>query len=208
MPDLSTIRLKICGIRDNIEEVIALAPDFIGLIFYPKSSRYVGDLEAGMIHEIPKHIKKVGVFVNEPVEEVKRTWDKYDLDLVQLHGEESLDYCTKLEAGGIHMVKVFPGNNLPGRNILDAYSAVIDYYLFDTQGTTYGGTGKTFDWQQLKDLRLKKPVFLGGGIDLENIKQLERLDLDLFAVDVNSKFETSPGLKDIEALKKLKSLLN
>lgn len=207
MLDLSPIQLKVCGLRDNIEEVVDLRPGFIGLIFYPKSSRYVGDLDVSIVRQIPKYVKKVGVFVNETKEEVSQVVDKYDLDLVQLHGEESQEYCAGLKARGIRLVKVFSGNNLPGRKVLDAYSSFIDYYLFDTRGATYGGTGKTFDWRQLKDLHLKKPVFISGGISLDNISQLSGLDLDLFAVDVNSKFEVSPGLKDIEALRKLRAIL-
>ncbi len=207
MPELADIRLKVCGLRDNISEVVALRPDFVGFIFYPGSPRYVGDLETNKIKDIPESIKTVGVFVNQPIDQVKKIAHRYNLDLIQLHGEEPVDYCVELKAEDLNLIKVFSGNKLPEHKVLEEYSSFIDYYLFDTRGEKHGGTGKIFNWGKLADLRLKKPVFLSGGIDLENIKKLRELETAIYAVDVNSRFEISPGLKDIQSLERLKSIM-
>jgi phosphoribosylanthranilate isomerase len=205
MSKLKDIKLKICGLRDNIHEVADLQPDFMGFIFYEKSPRFVG-----YDFEIDDRIKgdKIGVFVNQAIEEVLSIYKKYQLDHVQLHGNESVDYCVELKGYGISIIKVFGGNKLPSQFVLDAYNSFVDYYLFDTKTDKEGGTGISFDWENLLTLKIQKPIFLSGGLSLENIKAVEDVDgLDIFAIDVNSRFELSPGLKDIESLKKLKSIL-
>ena len=204
MSKLKDIKLKICGLRDNIYEVAELQPDFLGFIFYDKSPRFVGnDFEI----EDTISSNKIGVFVNQPIEEVLKIHKKHQLDFVQLHGNESVEYCVELKAYGVSIIKVFAGNQLPSQPVLDLYNSFVDYFLFDTKTDKEGGTGASFDWNNLNSLKIEKPVFLSGGLSLENIKEIENIKAEIFAIDVNSRFEVSPGLKDIESLKKLKSIL-
>lgn len=204
MSKLATIKLKVCGLRDNVDEVVALAPDFMGFICYGKSPRFIGNGFLG-----PKTaIKKIGVFVNQPIDEVFELVKKHQFDVVQLHGNENVDYCVELKAVGIVIIKVFAGNQLPTQQQLDAFVPFVDYFLFDTKLETHGGTGVTFDWGKLKELSIKRPLFLSGGLSLENIKTIEDIDgLDIYAIDVNSRFETAPTNKDIEKLIALKKMM-
>lgn len=206
MPKLSNIKLKVCGLRDNIPDVAALAPDFAGFIFYNKSPRYVGDvLLKDYFKDFPETTMKVGVFVNHPVGQVLEIARRYDLNFVQLHGEEAFDECLHLKANGIGVIKVFSGNKEIDRNLLIQYAEVIDYYLFDTRLQKHGGNGVTFDWNRLKGLDLPKPIILSGGLTLENISELEEIDdANIYAIDINSQFEISPGLKNTELIKQLK----
>ena len=206
MPKPTEIKLKVCGLRDNIEEVAALSPDLVGFIFYNKSPRFLGDLEDDVIRQLPSTIDKVGVFVNSPEEYVLEMVNRYDLQYAQLHGDESPEYCKDLQGQGVKIIKVFGGNTELSNELLSQYASCIDFYLFDTRTDKYGGTGHQFDWNRLKGLNLQKPIFLSGGIDLESIEQLDEIkDLDIYAIDVNSKFEISPGMKSIELLGKLKT---
>lgn len=205
MSKLANIKLKVCGLRDNINEVAALEPDFMGFICYVKSPRYIGE-------SFSKNIKtkaiKVGVFVNQPVDQVLDLVKKYGFDMVQLHGDENVDYCVELKAYDIKIIKVFAGNKLPAQHKIDAFLPFVDYFLFDTRLEKHGGTGVTFDWNNLKSLSLKKPVFLSGGLSLDNITSIKALDgIEIFAIDVNSKFEDAPGLKNIEKLRSLKKMM-
>jgi phosphoribosylanthranilate isomerase len=153
-----------------------------------------------------KNINKVGVFVNASVEEVKHMVDECRLHMVQLHGDETPKYCEKI-ADYISVVKAFriaPGDNIEWK--VKDYMDVCDMFLFDTEGAGYGGTGKKFDWNMLKGLQIGKPYFLSGGItdqDVQSIKEFakEPVAKALFAIDINSKFETSPGIKDMEKIK-------
>lgn len=205
---MKDIKLKVCGLRDNIDEVVKLDPDFIGFIFYDKSKRYVNGIDNSILKNIQSRAKKVGVFVNATINELLKTQADFKLDYVQLHGEEPVGYCKELKEEGIKIIKVFSGNKLPDYEILDGYAPYIDFYLFDTRGASYGGSGKRFNWRNLAQLRLKKPVFLSGGIDLEAVNELmSSSELDIYAIDVNSKFEIEPGLKDIKKLEALKEVL-
>lgn len=198
------MKIKVCGLRDNIKEVVALNPDFIGFIFYPKSKRYLGSMPASDILNIPRKIQKVGVFVNQKLEQVCELTHRYDLQYVQLHGEESVSYCQQLkEECPVAIIKVFAGNDLPSVEEIHSFGAVVDYYMFDTKNETYGGSGVKFDWNNIKGLNLPKPIFLSGGLEAEDIKSSELSGVDIFAIDVNSRFEVSPGRKNIELLKKL-----
>lgn len=198
------MKVKVCGLRDNINEVTALRPDFAGFIFYPQSKRYIGSKFAENLDRIPNTVKKVGVFVNEELEEVVSKVAEYDLDYAQLHGDESIGYCRKLvKSMNAGIIKVFSGNRMPSIEVLKAYNEMIDYYLFDTRSDAYGGTGKKFDWSALKDLKLPKPIILSGGIGLEDLKSISNSGLNVFAVDVNSKFEIKPGLKDTQLIRTL-----
>lgn len=204
------MQLKVCGMRDseNIRQLLALKPDYMGFIFFEKSLRYVGDdLDENLLKSFPNFIQKAGVFVNAPIEYLKEQVRKYELDLVQLHGDEPVDYVAELYALGIRVMKVFPvGASFSPE--LSRYKPFVEFFLFDTKGQARGGTGKTFDWKLLKDYDLDCPFFLSGGIGLENVKNLSSLEgLPVHAIDVNSRFEQAPGLKDIEMIRQLKNKL-
>ena len=186
---------------ENILEVAALLPDFIGFIFWEKSSRYFD----GEMPRLPKSIKKVGVFVDESFEIVVSKIEKHNLNCIQLHGNESVKFCQKLKELPIEIIKVFSIKNNFNFEILKEFENVCDYFLFDTKGELPGGNGTTFDWNLLKKYPSKKHFFLSGGIGIEEIKLLKEMNLPVYGIDVNSKFETEPGLKNIELLKSFQS---
>lgn len=204
------LKLKICGMKLNTANVASLQPDYLGFIFWENSKRnYTGSLEA-----IPHQIIKVGVFVDATITEIKEKVNRYNLLAVQLHGSESPEFCKELKATlkNIQLIKVFSIKNEFDFKILEPYETVVDFYLFDTKGKLPGGNGYTFDWDVLKNYPSKKPYFLSGGIGLEEVNQLKsflKLPASKYchAIDVNSKFETEPGLKDVVKLKKLKNSL-
>ncbi|WP_339888989.1 phosphoribosylanthranilate isomerase [uncultured Flavobacterium sp.] len=195
---------------ENIQEIATLKPDYLGFIFWDKSSRKF-DLK-----ELPKldsNVKKVGVFVDTSLEEIQTKIKTFQLDAIQLHGNESVEFCANLKNEKVEIIKAFSINNDFDFSELKAYENVVDYFLFDTKGKLPGGNGTTFDWQVLKNYNLQKPFFLSGGIGLTEIsKTKEFLDSDLsnycYAIDVNSRFETEPGLKNKNELEKFKKLLN
>ena len=201
---MDQIKWKVCGLRDNISEVVALQPDFVGFIFYKKSRRYVG--EKFVLPEIANStIKKVGVFVNETMDFVYKTMLIYQLDFAQLHGNESSEYCQRLRSKGVKIIKAFQIDEAFDFGGLKAYESVTDYFLFDTKTKEYGGSGKSFDWKVLKKCPLENKYLLSGGISLSSLDSLSDLDLSkVIALDVNSKFEISPGLKNIALLEELK----
>ena len=198
------VGLKICGMKypDNILEVSQLLPDYLGFIFYEKSSRYFD----GKIPKLPESIKKVGVFVNATYEEIISKIEKYNLDLIQLHGNETSEFCLKFKNLDNEIIKVFSVDDDFDFDNLEIYDSACDYFLFDTKGKLHGGNGVTFNWQILEKYKSNKPLFLSGGIGIEEIEKLKTLNLPIYAIDVNSKFETEPGLKNIELLKTLKDL--
>ncbi len=197
------LRLKVCGLRDNIEDVVRLEPEYAGFIFYEKSPRYVG--ENFNMPVLNDGIKKVGVFVNESLEKVKKLVERYTLDYAQLHGNESPGYCKNLHNDGVGVIKAFPVGEEFDFGQLELYESAVDYYLFDTKTKDFGGSGETFNWTLLKKYSIEKEYFLSGGISLENVNELANIDLrKVHALDVNSRFEIRPGLKDI---KKLKSVI-
>ena len=204
------MRIKVCGMTSS-EQVLQLdemGVEFAGFIFYPKSPRYVYKfMPRREIKKIKgKGINKVGVFVNATVEEVLQTVDDCGLYIVQLHGDETPRYCEKI-ANYVTVVKAFRLRE--NDNILwkvKDYRDIADMFLFDTEGAGYGGTGRKFDWNVLKDLNIGKPFFLSGGIepgDIDKLKEFVKdpVAKDLFSIDVNSKFETSPGVKDMDKLR-------
>lgn len=199
------MKLKICGMkyRANIQEVAALQPDYLGFIFYEKSPRFCN----GELPEIPNTIAKVGVFVNAPLSEILNKIKAYNLQLVQLHGEESPEICDVLRLINIKVIKTFSIDDVFDFETLRPYETVCDYFLFDTKGKHYGGNGTTFNWEILKKYPSQKPFFLSGGIGLEEISKLKQLNLPIYALDVNSKFETEPGLKNSNACKKIIQIL-
>jgi len=202
------MKIKICGLKyiNNIKDIVQQQPDYIGFIFYPQSKRYAdGRLVLPLYTRSIKEIKKVGVFVNAPFEEIIDIVDRYGLDMVQLHGNETPSLCKKINKS-IPVIKAFNIHPRFDFNTLTDYATSCSYFLFDTATKEFGGSGKSFDWQLLSNYKLKKHFFLSGGICLENINQIKELnDSRLFGIDVNSCFETKPGLKDIT---KIKSLLH
>ncbi|MDR7371278.1 phosphoribosylanthranilate isomerase [Flavobacterium aquidurense] len=194
------MKLKICGMKypENILEVGALLPDYMGFIFWEKSARYFN----GEIPELIETVKKVGVFVNQSQEEILEKVQKYKLQAVQLHGSESVEFCSELKTKlnkKIEIIKAFSADNNFDFEVLKPYEAVCDYFLFDTKGKLPGGNGTTFDWTILKKYKSEKPFFLSGGIGIEELKAIEEIsktNLPIYAIDVNSKFEIEPGLKN------------
>ncbi len=206
------MKLKICGMKypDNILEVSQLLPNYMGFIFWKKSSRFFD----GEIPNLPKSIQKVGVFVNAPLDEIVSKIEKYDLNLVQLHGNESVAFCLdlkheikNLKQTPIEIIKVFSILDDFDFSILKEYEAICDYFLFDTKGKLPGGNGTVFDWKVLEKYPSTKPFFMSGGIGIEEIapvKQLLKTNLPIHAIDINSKFEIEPGLKNKQLLEEFK----
>lgn len=203
---------------ENIQEVASLQPDYLGFIFYPKSPRNFDS-------EIPKinsRIKITGVFVDAEIEFIIEKVEKYGFKAVQLHGSETAEYCKKLREQleslsvaersrspksdypkAIEIFKVFGIKDSFNFSVLEPYEGVVDYFLFDTKGKAKGGNGYTFDWSILKAYTSKTPIILSGGIGLEQLNEIEQLlktEIPIYALDLNSKFEIEPGLKDIKLL--------
>ena len=217
----SPIKLKVCGLTklDQIVELVQMNIDFLGFIFYEKSPRYV--LNALTLNEIKsiQHRGKVGVFVNENIPTILEISEKAGLNYIQLHGDENEDFIIELRQNlkeEVKIIKVFripiviPRNEESQRffTSLLAVQNDIDYVLFDTDSKSFGGAGKTFDWQILNELEINIPYFLSGGISEENIENIKQLELQPFALDINSKVEIEPGNKNINKIKIVKNLLN
>ncbi|WP_413997786.1 phosphoribosylanthranilate isomerase [Flavobacterium sp. W1B] len=196
------MKLKICGLKypDNILELASLLPDYMGFIFWEKSARYFD----GIIPDLPKSIKKVGVFVNASQEEILEKAIKHDLQAIQLHGQESVEFCQNLRdkiGAEIELIKVFSVADDFDFDVLKPFENVCDYFLFDTKGKLPGGNGTVFDWKVLEKYPSTTPFFLSGGIginELETVKEILKTNLPIHAIDVNSKFETEPGLKNVQ----------
>jgi len=202
-------KLKICGMKfpENILEISQLKPDFLGFIFYAKSPRNF----EGEIPDLPKEIKKVGVFVDASSEEILQKAIRHNLDFIQLHGNESPEFCSEIQKE-IPAIKAFSIDKYFDFDALNDYENSCDYFLFDTKGKNHGGNGITFDWSLLENYKLEKKYFLSGGISLENAtKLLEFLKTksaeNCFAIDINSQFETQPGLKNTAKITEFKSKL-
>ena len=211
----SQFQVKVCGLTklNQIKELVDLEVDFLGFIFYEKSPRYVlNHLSLEQISEI-NHQAKVGVFVNEDLEKIIEISGQADLNFIQLHGDETEEFISELRQklnSKIAVIKVIRIGNLTENlesKILNLKSK-IDYLLFDTDSKAFGGTGKTFDWNFLNEIKIPIPYFLSGGISLENIHQLSTINHQPFALDINSKFEIEPGNKDINKIKEFIKLYN
>ncbi len=218
------MKLKVCGLTkmDQIQELISLNTNFLGFIFYDRSPRFVlNHLSLKEISEI-NHQGKVGVFVNETIEKIAEISEKANLNFIQLHGDEDENFIKDLRKNvkkEVKLIKVFRVGETFNFQF-SIFNSLVDYFLFDTDSKAFGGTGKTFDWQILNEIEIPIPYFLSGGISLENIKNLQnfvkvnmRENKTLtklntpFALDINSKFEIEPGIKDLEKIKTFKSLL-
>ncbi|BDB53469.1 phosphoribosylanthranilate isomerase [Flavobacterium ammonificans] len=195
---------------DNILQVGSLLPDYMGFIFWEKSARYFD----GPLPNLPQNIKKTGVFVNASQEDIVSKLSQYDLQAVQLHGHESVAFCQELKntlAKSIEIIKVFSVDPEFDFDELKPFETVCDYFLFDTKGKLPGGNGTTFDWKVLEKYPSQKPIFLSGGIGLDEIdlvNEILKTDLPIYAIDVNSKFEIEAGLKNKEELHRFKQKIN
>jgi len=189
--------------QSNIEDLVKLNPDYIGFIFYPKSKRFVGEQIPDEIQSlIPVYIQKVGVFVDEPFDNLLEKFKSNKLDMIQLHGSELPGYCERLKKLDIPVIKVFSVDGAFDFETVKPYDPFCDYYLFDTASELRGGSGLKFDWKKLEQYKDDKPFFLSGGIrptDAEDIKQITHNEL--YAIDINSGFEIEPAIKDIPKLK-------
>jgi len=197
--------IKICGVKykDNLQEIIRLKPDFLGFNFYPVSPRFVdNNLTPGDLAVIPRSIRKVGIFVNQDEYEVSGINWKYGLDYVQLHGNESPEMCRELNTTGIKVIKSFGISENFNFNKLTEYIPCCDYFIFDTPSARFGGSGYRFNWNILKNYDLGHPFLLSGGISPDDAEGIRNLSfLSLAGIDINSRFETEPGRKDIQLLK-------
>ncbi len=193
---------------ENIEQVSGLCPDYMGFIFYEKSKRNF----EGVIPKLPKSIKKTGVFVNEYLEIVISLVEEYQLEAIQLHGDETVTYIKQLKTHlpSIEIIKVFGIKDEFNFDVLTPFLPLVDYFLFDTKGKERGGNGFQFDWSVLDAYPYEKPFFLSGGIGLKDVLAIQKIidsNLPIYALDINSKFEIEPGLKNINQVKTFKNKL-
>ena len=204
------MKIKVCGntLPHQVNALDDIGVTFAGFIFYSRSPRYMATkMSPEKIRQIKGKIIKVGVFVNPTYDELMKTVDDYRLDMVQLHGDESPKFCDKI-ADYISVIKAFRlSDNDSIMHMTQSYMEICDFFMFDTLGAGYGGTGKKFDWTILQKSVPVKPYFLSGGIEPGDEKSLEEFigtaaGEKLFAIDINTKFEIGPGVKDVNSIKK------
>ncbi|NHN24337.1 phosphoribosylanthranilate isomerase [Flavobacterium jejuense] len=208
---MKKVKLKICGMKypENVQDITTLEPDYLGFIFWDKSKRYFD------LTELPKlnsNIKKVGVFVNPTLEEIQEKVTNFQLDIIQLHGQESPDFCKTVQELKVEVIKAFSISVNFNFDQLIEYENTIDYFLFDTKGKKPGGNGISFDWELLENYSLTKPFFLSGGIGITSIDAIKTflrktVAQYCYGVDVNSRFEKKPGYKNYSKLKRFKKSL-
>ena len=203
------LKIKVCGMKEvqNVEAIAQLSPDYLGFIFFKKSPRDVSEIES---ISVPSSIKKTGVFVNASLEFIKEQIAKHDFKAIQLHGDESVDFCEAVKQLKVEVLKVFLIDESFDWQTLAPYSGKVDTFLFDTKkGEVKGGTGAKFDWNILQQYHLEVPFILSGGIDLEDLDHLPQHP-KMIGIDINSKFEISPAFKDVgkvkQAIHKTKNL--
>ncbi|MDR2040083.1 MAG: phosphoribosylanthranilate isomerase [Bacteroidales bacterium] len=199
------MKVKVCGMREirNITEIARLVPDFMGFIFYVGSPRFVEDLHPlALDSTLSPKTKRVGVFVNEPEEQIEETAVKYKLDCIQLHGIEPPDFCVKLR-NRYKVIKAFGIENADDLSKTNNYEGTCDHYLFDTKTSGYGGSGLKFDHRFLSMYSGKTTYLLSGGLSVEDAVSLHQIiDERCIGVDINSRFETAPGVKNPELIRK------
>ena len=194
---------------ENITEISALQPDYLGFIFWEKSKR---NMTLDAIPELPETIKKVGVFVDASIQEIAAKINQYQLDIIQLHGNESVIFCKNVKKLGVEVIKVFSMDSNFNFYVVKEYVLAVDYFLFDTKGKLPGGNGITFDWNVLENYHFNVPYFLSGGIgttEIDGLKEFLKSPAakKCYAIDVNSRFEKKPGIKNKIKLQKFKKLL-
>lgn len=191
--------VKVCGMRDadNIRAVEQSGADWMGFIFYERSPRYVAEPPA----YLPKHCKRIGVFVNAPVFTIQTHISRYQLDMIQLHGNESPEFCQEIRQLGLPVIKSLPISSTDDFTHWKEYQDSVNYLLFDTACINYGGSGKQFDWSALAQYKGKIPFLLSGGIRLSHLSKIRQFSHPQWiGVDLNSGFETAPGIKDASIL--------
>lgn len=201
---MSQMKLKVCGMNDeqNLISLLQIPIDFVGFVFHEQSPRNLS-LEPEKVNEIfinaEYKAKRVGVFVNKEIDFILERVENYELDYVQLHGNESLFYCESLQDQNVKIIKAFSIDKDFCFSNTEAYKYFTEYFLFDTRGKQAGGNGVKFNWDSLKDRKISNPFFLSGGISRDDVNIIRNLELkQLFAVDINSKFELAPGVKNLE----------
>jgi len=200
------MKIKICGLKypGNISEVAKLKPDYMGFIFYHRSPRLV--TESDFI-DIPNDAIETAVFVNESVDEIKKLVDKHNFGAVQLHGSEDPESCRLLKEN-VKVIKALGVDEDFDFSQLIPYVGSVDFFLFDRKTDKHGGSGQAFDWKLLENYELNIPFFLSGGISLDNLEEVKSIrHPQYYGVDLNSRFEIEPGLKDIDKLKKAFEIL-
>lgn len=200
------LKIKVCGLKNakNLKQIDALGLDYVGMIFYPKSPRFMQE-DPTLLKEV--NATKVGVFVNSSLEEIKAIQTTYEIKIAQLHGNESPEFCTEVKSLGLQVWKAFGIDNNFDFRILNQYSSV-DLFLFDTKTPLHGGSGQKFSWDLLNTLPDEIQFMLSGGIDLSDAASIKQLKLKgLIGVDVNSKFEIEPGIKDVQKVAEFIQLL-
>ena len=206
----ASLKLKVCGMNKNTTEIAALKPDYLGFIFWEPSKRFFDGSMPSNLHSV----KKVGVFVDATLLEIVEKVKTYDLLMVQLHGKESPSFCDELKKAipQLKIIKVFSIQDNFDFSQLKPFEDFCDYYLFDTKGKLPGGNGYAFNWEVLKKYPSTKPYFLSGGIGLEDVDSIREFikrpeSQYCEVIDVNSRFELEPGLKDVEKLKEFKEVM-
>lgn len=198
-------KIKVCGLTDlkNINDVVDLHADYVGFIFWEKSIR---KMKLSSLKLDNQRVKKVGVFVDAHAEFISKKSEAFQLDFIQLHGNETADFCKKLKQQPMKIIKAFSIDENFKFDSLNAYEQQVDYFLFDTKGKLPGGNGLTFDWHILEKYTLDKPYFLSGGIGINHLNEMKTFLQTTTAkhcevIDINSQFETSAGIKNINLLK-------
>jgi len=203
------MKIKVCGLKEpeNILAVAGLEPDYVGFIRYARSPRFSEELSAVTLKNIDPNIVKTGVFVDEGIEAINSLVKQYELGAVQLHGDESPEFCSTFK-GKVEVLKAFGVDENFDFEQLNDYAHSVDYFLFDTKTTAHGGSGQSFDWTLLDNYNLNVPFFLSGGLSLDNLEEIKNVKHPAFyGVDLNSRFETALGVKDIDKLRQAFSLL-
>ena len=186
---------------DNIREVSQLPIDMMGFIFYEKSPRYINDLTPDSLNELNPRIERVGVFVNESFENIRKAIAKYSLNIIQLHGNESSEFCRTLRNEKIKVIKAFSIKTKEDICQTEPYENQVDLFLFDTKTAQYGGSGEKFDWEILSSYQGKTPFILSGGINEQDMELINNIRHPFFfGIDLNSRFEISPGKKEVKKL--------